>query len=238
MSIVFDDFGGCNTICPASPLNPAPCNTRMAVEMCEVDNLVHEPHFAVLDAPLDYVRHHIVQSAIIVARDLKCLTRKITMDIQAGVRDYYPTTENDERWLAAKAICVHGRCVDFIEPPMCDDQCRFQVYGYGWFETPCAVMLSATPRKDCARAIRVEMYAVPKRDASMLDAQFVEKYMDAIQTRAVATMRMDKGGKEVNNWYDPNLSHSLMVMFERDLMGRYKIDRAERYKQLEYSGPG
>lgn len=226
---------------PCEPtLPPVKCTTRAAVRMTSIDDLVHEPRYAAVGAPVDYVKHNIVMSAIIVARDLRCLKRTVHADVQKGVRDYYPCPEPDERWGAVISVSVCGSCVDFINPLLCDHNCSFAVGGYASFLAPHAILLNELPDRDICNAISMTMVAVPTRDACNLDADFVEMYGEAIQTRAIGMMRLDKGSnKNPYDWYDPALARELINRFERDLMGRHKIDRAqESGRKTKYEGPG
>lgn len=227
--------------CP--PCAPAPkacvsCTTHMPVQFTSIDELVHEPQFSAQDAPVAYIQHNLVNAAVKVARDMKVLTRKVTLDIQKGVRDYYVCPEDGERWHWINSACICGRCIEFAEPPCCDTGCECSLGQTASFEGPDKVLLNWSPEKDIPGGITLEMVAVPARGACRFDSWFVEVFGEAIQTKALATMRRDKGGKEPNSWYDPALARELDRYFENDLMARHKIDKATKYNAHQYRGPG
>lgn len=214
------------------------CFTRMAVEKSSIDELVHEPQYSATDAPSDYIKQKIVDSAIIVARDLGVLKRKVNIDIQKGVKDYYICPEDEEGWLQLQSICICGDCIPLGVKPCCDSPCQCSLARYGWFEAPDKVTLSWIPNRDIPNGIIVELTAIPLRGACNLDTYFMERYGHAIQTKALALMRMDKGGKTPHTWYEPNLAKLLNQEYERDYMGRHKIDIARQNFVFDYMGPG
>lgn len=210
----------------------------MPIDFTPLSELSAEVQYSALDAPSAYIERHLKQAAILVARDLKVLTRKVRLDIQAGVSDYYLCPQEDERWHSVKSVCICGQCIEFAEPPCCERACKCSIGRYGYFEAPDKIVLSWSPTKDESDGIVVEMVALPKLDACSLDSWFAEVYMQAIQTKALANMRRDKGGKEPHSWYDPILARELDKIFQGEIMGRHKIDQATKYKPMGYEGPG
>jgi hypothetical protein len=210
----------------------------MPVEMCGLDDVRHEIAYSIQDAPPDYIDRHIVQAAIRIARDLRAIRRTVKVDMQVGVKDYYPAPIKGERWFALRSLKVCGRCIDVGNEPLCTDvRCNACIPGYGYFKGPCGIILDRPPKADVERAIEIEMIAIPELDACELDCAFVETYTEGIQSLAEAMMRKHKGrnGKEVHSWYDPALSMDLMRTFEKDLMGRYKNDYLRNYHSEEFS---
>jgi hypothetical protein len=235
----FPSFANHCPPCEAPPPSCVSCHTQLPIEKVAMSELTPEVQYAALEAPTAYIERHVKQAAITVARDLGVLKRKVTMDIQKGVRDYYPCPEEGERWHKVNSICICGHCIEFAEPPCCDTACKCGIGRYGWFESPDKIQLSWSPEKDMPGSIVIEMVAVPKLDACDLDAWFAEVYAEAIQAKALSAMRRDKGGgKEPHSWYDPQLARELTRVYETEIMGRHKNDLSRQYGNYDYQGPG
>lgn len=218
------------TSCPVCPTpEPVcnPCDTKLPIPRVDIKELTPEIEFAASGAPTGYIQRYLSEAAIMLARDLRVLKRKVTMDIQAGVRDYFPRPEKDERWHQLLSICICNQCVQLDNPPCCDTPCKCGLGKFGWFETSQSqINLSWTPKEDIAGGITVEMLAVPKKSACTLDEWFTEVHGYAIQQKALELIRADKGdNKEPHGWYEPSLAQLHRARYI-EAISRHKIDTA------------
>lgn len=136
------------------------------------------------DVALEYIR----QACQRLARDSWLLKRELTLDVQAGVRDYYLESGDFEqvhyihavefgkrkRWCGCRANC-------FVPMKRCRDE-NFE------FEPPDKVLLTKTPKVDAENQLKVEYFAIPTQNACEVDKLLYDRYHDVVVNGALADL--------------------------------------------------
>lgn len=126
---------------------------------------------------IEYLR----QSALTVARESRLLERKVRIELQEGVDDYY-LENGSEQISLVKSITLGDRCNrkrTCVQPfKLCND---FRFY------PPDKIVLDKLPEND-GEFMEVVYYAMPTQDTCEIDKLMYDRYHDVIVNGALADL--------------------------------------------------
>lgn len=131
---------------------------------------------------------HIRQSCQTLARDSWLLKRTAYIDVQAGVKDYYiESGDNEQVYLIHGINLGKGRCWTG-----CSTNCFVPLKGCRneafTFEPSDKIILSRIPKEDKENQLKVDYLAMPTQNACQVDKLLYDRYHDVVVNGALSNL--------------------------------------------------
>lgn len=214
------------------------CGTQLSVSFACTDNDGRDVAFIGLEeflprvslvakgVPDDVALEYLRQAAMRLARESKLLKRELRLDVQAGVRDYYIQSGDNEQVHLIHSVqygkagersgCASSSCFVPLKA------CRSGVFS---FEPPDKVILNQSPKSDGEGALFVHYFAMPTQNACEVDALLFEHYHDVVVDGALGWLLMMRKYE----FADPQLAVLYGRQFRQGL-AQAKIDVMRRFE--------
>lgn len=169
-----------------------------------------ERHAAPTEAMLQSIR----EVCIDFAKRTRILRRKFWQPIQAGVRDYYIKTHEQERIALINRLCVRGLCIEPSQLQCCQrDRCVCGGGGF-LFEPMDKVVLDEKPYLDnSCDGVEATFHVHPSEGSCMVDELLFERYRQAVVWGVWARMLALPGWE----WADAAHSVKYNTDYEREV---------------------
>lgn len=178
-------------ICGSQPVTTFGCtdNDGRDVEFIALDEFLPRVSLVAKGVPDDVALEYLRQSAHKLARNALLLKRELRLDVQAGVKDYYlETGENEQVHLihsveyeekGRKCGCSSQACFVALK------SCRSDKFS---FEPPDKVILHKAPSEDKEGQLVVHYFATPTQNACEVDRLLFDRYHDVVVNGALAEL--------------------------------------------------
>lgn len=162
------------------------------------------------------------EAALAFARQSGVLKRRLVLDVQKGVRDYYVQAGEHEQIALVREL-AYGCGRDWTVSPCAVPErgCRHDLFG---FEPPDKVWLKDVPKADKEAAVKLEYAAMPRPDACMADRLLYDRYQDGVVAGALAHVLLMRAYE----FADARLAAVYEARFAR-AVSEAKIDMAEGF---------
>lgn len=226
-------FNGCKAIVGSAPENEC-CNTcdntGRDIEMVAIADLIpfvraetaYMKNDEVMYADAATIEQHLAWTLTDFTKQTGILSRKLTIDIQAGVRDYYITPPEGETVYRVTSVCVNGDCLQgFRGEPCCSSSHCTSSRGGFVFEPMDKIVLDEATCKDCGK-IEIQYISHASNTACTVDKLVIERNQEAIVMGAGGRIRKMAGLP----WSLPAKGLDMLRDFKMAI-DQYKLDDTE-----------
>ena len=175
--------------CGQAPAISFTCdNDGRDVEFIDLEEFLPRVTLVAKGVPDDVALEYIRQSCQTLARDSWLLKRTAYIDVQAGVKDYYiESGDNEQVYLIHGINLGKGRC--WIG---CSTNCFVPLKGYRneafTFEPSDKIILSRIPKEDKENQLKVDYLAMPTQNACQVDKLLYDRYHDVVVNGALSNL--------------------------------------------------
>lgn len=206
------------------------------VEFIELEAFLPRVTLVAKGVPDDVALEYLRQAAQTLARESRLLKRELTLDVQAGVRDYYLENGDNEQVHYIHAIQFGKRSGKMCG---CSTSCHIPLKrcrdGNFEFEPNDKIILHDAPKVDAENQLNVSYFAIPSQNACQVDKLLYDRYHDVVVNGALADLLL-------MNQYEFAAPQMAMLYDRRFKQGiaQAKIDYANQYetgtRSIAYTG--
>lgn len=227
------------------------CGTQQAVSFSCTDNDGRDVEFIGLDeflprvtlvakgVPDDVALEYLRQSAQTLSRNALLLKRTLHLDVQAGVRDYYIQTGENEQVHLIHYAGYHNFHHQMISQCGSDSGCFVALKmcrsNHFSFEPPDKIILNKSPKEDKESELIVKYFAMPSQTACEVDKLLFDRYHDVVVNGALADLLIMRQ----YSFSDYVMAEHYLKNFRKGI-AQAKIDFTRQYQtgiqKLAYAG--
>lgn len=193
--------GGC------SPCFSVCSNNGREVEFINIDEFLPRVRLVAKGVPDDVAIEYINAAAVRFSRETLVLKRRLTIDIQAGVQDYFLKAGDYEQVYRLDDI----------------NHCKKNDWQ---FLPPDKLFLNNNYYNDIKNGLTVEYTATPNQNACMIDKLLYDYYQDAIVNGALAELLLMKHYA----FSEPQYLSSVYEQKYNNAVGRAKTDMSRKFE--------
>ncbi|MFU2079362.1 hypothetical protein ACLSYV_03560 [Avibacterium avium] len=159
-------------------------NAGRDVEFVDLELFLPRVTLVAKGVPDDVAIEYLRQACQQLARDSWLLKREVSLDVQAGVKDYYLHCGDNEQVHYVDNISL-GKCKQgyFRYKPLA----RYRDENIA-FEPSDKILLTHLPQQDRERHLFVHYFAIPTQNACQVDKLIYDRYHDVVVNGALADL--------------------------------------------------
>lgn len=193
-------------------------NTDRDIEFISLHELLPRVTISARGVPDDLAIEYLREASIQLAKASRFMQRKVMIDVQSCVLDYYIQSPNEQ---VSEIISIHttrnNGAHEYFNHSMCFEP-QHQ------YLPPDKIVLARRPMQDRENGITALFYAMPTQDACEIDKAFYSRYHDGIVEGALAKISMITGFQ----FSDRNAAPTHERRF-REAMSQAQIDSARGF---------